>query len=69
MSTNLVYRLRQLASTKNHQGLLPVSQATIWRWVRSGKFPKPFTMGERCTVWGKADVDGWLAAQRDGEAK
>jgi predicted transcriptional regulator len=66
MSSNLVYRVRQLASTKDRPGVLPVGQATIWRWVRDGKFPKPFTMGERCTVWDKAAVDAWLAAQREG---
>ncbi len=68
MSINLVYRLRQLASTKEHQGLLPVSQATIWRWVRDGRFPAPFTMGNRCTVWDADTVNRWLAAQREGSA-
>lgn len=67
MSSHLVYRLRQLASTKESPGLLPVGQATIWRWVKAGKFPKPFTMGTRCTVWDKKAVDQWLTVQR-GEA-
>lgn len=64
MSANIVYRLRQLASTKNHHGILPVSPATLWRWVRDGKFPKPYRLGERCTVWDATDVDEWLALQR-----
>jgi len=68
MSVNLAYRLRQLASTKNQPGLLPVSQATIWRWVRDGKFPKPYKLGEGCTVWDKSAVDAWLTAQRDSSA-
>lgn len=58
------YRLRQLASTKTQPGLLPVSQATIWRWVRNGKFPKPYRMGDRCTVWDAATVNNWLEQQR-----
>jgi predicted DNA-binding transcriptional regulator AlpA len=61
MSATTAYRLRQLASTKTQPGLLPVSQATIWRWVKAGKFPKPFTMGSRCTVWDAAEVDAWIA--------
>lgn len=66
MSNHLVYRLRQLASTNGKPGLLPVGPATIWRWVRKGCFPKPFTMGTRCTVWDKQAVDQWLEAQREG---
>ena len=66
MSINLVYRLRQLASTKDSPGLLPVGQATIWRWVKAGKFPAPFNIGTRCTVWDKNSVDQWLNAQRGG---
>ena len=58
------YRLRQLASTQTHPGRLPVSQATIWRWVRAGKFPKPFTMGDRCTVWDADEVDAWIASSK-----
>jgi predicted DNA-binding transcriptional regulator AlpA len=58
------YRLRQLASTKTQPGLLPVSQATIWRWVRDGKFPKPYRMGDRCTVWDAVTVNNWLEQQR-----
>lgn len=60
-----VYRLRQLASTPENTGLLPVSPATIWRWVRLGKFPKPYTIGVRRTVWDKSAVDAWLKKQRN----
>jgi predicted DNA-binding transcriptional regulator AlpA len=60
MSSSHFYRLRQLASIKDRPGLLPVGPATIWRWVRSGKFPAPFTIGERCTVWDGRAVDDYL---------
>lgn len=60
-----VYRERQLATGKGHIGLLPVSPATLWRWVKSGKFPKPFKLGERVTVWDAAEVDAFLRAQRE----
>ena len=32
----------------------PVSPATVWRWVREGKFPKPYKLGTCVTVW---DID------------
>lgn len=59
-----VYRIRQLASDKGREGVLPVGSATIWRWVRNGKFPAPFKLGEKTTVWDASAVDSFLSAQR-----
>jgi prophage regulatory protein len=58
-----VIRLAQLASIKGRPGLLPVSQATIWRWVREGKFPKPFKLvGTTC--WDSGQVEAFITAQQ-----
>jgi prophage regulatory protein len=56
-----VLRLQQLATTKKRDGLLPVSPATVWRWVRAGKFPAPFKLGEGTTVWDADAVDAFIA--------
>ena len=64
-----VIRLAQLASTKNNPGLLPVSQATIWRWVREHRFPAPFKLGEGTTVWDADSVEAFIAAQQTGSKK
>ena len=56
-----VIRLNELASTKNRSGKLPVSPATVWRWVREGQFPKPFKLSNRVTVWNLAEVDAFIA--------
>ena len=45
--------------------MLPVSPATIWRWVREGKFPKPFKLGDSVTVWDATEVEAFIA-QRAG---
>ena len=58
-----VTRMAELASTPKRRGRLTVSSATIWRWVREGKFPAPFKLGERTTVWDTRAVDAWLEAQ------
>ena len=58
-----VIRLAQLASTKDRPGLLPVSPATIWRWVREGKFPTPFKLGMGTTVWDAATVEAFITAK------
>lgn len=61
-----VIRVAELATTKKKPGLLPVSPATVWRWVREGKFPKPFKLGESVTVWDAAAVEEFIA-QRSGD--
>jgi prophage regulatory protein len=55
-----VIRINELASTQNRRGKLPVSPATVWRWVRGGQFPKPFKLGNRVTVWNLAEVDAFI---------
>ncbi|MCD8547482.1 MAG: AlpA family phage regulatory protein [Aeromonadaceae bacterium] len=46
-----------------HRGIVPVSTATLWRWVSSGKFPKPVKLSERVTVWRVEDIRAWMDAQ------
>jgi prophage regulatory protein len=60
------YRINQLANIGNSKGLLPVSKATIWRWVKEGRFPRPKHLGPRVTAWLAADVDSWV--QRSGQS-
>ena len=60
-----VYRERQLTTGKCRTGLLPISPATLWRMVKQGKFPQPFKLGPRITVWDADEVEAFLKAQRD----
>ena len=53
-----VVRIEELASTPAkggkpaHQGILPISAATVWRWVRDNPdFSKPFKLGPSVTAW------------------
>lgn len=55
-----IIRIADIATTQAKPGLLPVSPATIWRWVRDGKFPKPFKMGACVTAWRSEDVDAFI---------
>jgi prophage regulatory protein len=59
-------RLADLASTPNKPGKLPVSPATVWRWVREGKFPKPFKLGQSVTVWDVGCVESFIAQRSAG---
>ena len=55
-----IIRVADLATTKDKAGMLPVSPQTIWRWVREGKFPKPFKLGDSVTVWNAAEVEAFI---------
>jgi len=61
-----VIRVADLATTKDKAGLLPVSPATVWRWVREGKFPKPFKLGDSVTVWDAAAVEDFISKRAGG---
>ncbi|RHZ95342.1 AlpA family phage regulatory protein [Cereibacter sphaeroides] len=38
-----------------------VSRATIWRWVKTGTFPRPVTFSPGCVRWSEAEVLAWEA--------
>ena len=61
------FRLRDLASTNRAPGLLPVSPATIWRWVAQKKFPAPRKLGENTTVWCAEEVEAFIAQRAGGQ--
>lgn len=39
-------------------GPIPVSKSTWWAGVKDGRFPKPFKLGVRVTVWRAEDI--WM---------
>lgn len=65
--TQRVIRISELATTKNKPGRLPVSPATLWRWVAEGKFPAPFKLGANTTVWDAEKVEQFLAQRAGGQ--
>ena len=60
-----VIRISDLASTKGKPGLLPVSPATLWRWVKEKKAPAPFKLGPNVTVWDLDQIEAFLAQQAE----
>ena len=41
--------------------IVPVSNATWWRWVADGKAPQPLKLSHRVTVWRVEDIRAFLA--------
>jgi prophage regulatory protein len=50
-------------SERNRPPLIPVSAATLWRWVKRGLFPRPVKLSERVTAWRAEDVQQWMSQQ------
>ena len=40
-----------------------LSQATIYRMISSGEFPRSVRVGVRATGWRSGEVDEWLASR------
>lgn len=55
--TRAYLRIKDLASTPDHEGMFPVNACTIWRWVKAGTFPAPIRIGPGVTAWPAEVVD------------
>lgn len=65
-STGFVRQAQLLGDPKAEPpipAIVPVGPSTLWRWVASGKFPKPVKLSECVTAWKSADVHAWLDQQ------
>jgi prophage regulatory protein len=40
--------------------LFKVSPATIYRWIKEGKFPKPVRLGANMVRWKASDIEAWM---------
>lgn len=43
--------------------IIPVGHATLWRWSKDGRFPKPVKLSARVTAWRISDVKAWLESK------
>lgn len=40
--------------------LFKVSTATIYRWIKAGRFPKPVQLGANLVRWKASDIEAWM---------
>lgn len=43
--------------------LVPVSHATLWRMVKTARFPAPVKLSPKVTAWRAEEVRAWIASQ------
>ncbi len=51
-------RLSQIVGDKKAgiPPIIPVSKSTWWAGVKSGRYPKPVKLSDRCTAWRVSDI-------------
>jgi prophage regulatory protein len=54
--TDRLLRLPEVART------IGVSRATIYRYVDSGRLPRPVKVSTRCIAWRASEITAWMAA-------
>ncbi len=37
-----------------------ISRTTLWRWIKTGKFPRPINVGPRRIGWKESTIKTWL---------
>jgi predicted DNA-binding transcriptional regulator AlpA len=42
------------------KGIIPISDVTIWRLVKDGRFPQPLRVSPRLRLWNVADLREWM---------
>jgi predicted DNA-binding transcriptional regulator AlpA len=53
----------RLVSRKEVLGIIGISNATLWRWIKSGRFPTPLKIGARKVAWRTSIVTSWIEAR------
>jgi prophage regulatory protein len=43
---------------------LGVAPSTIYRWLESGKLPKPYQLGDAAVRWRMSEIETWLEEVR-----
>lgn len=65
-SKTLEPRLPRALREKDVLQQVRISKSQLWRLIRSGKFPKPIRISERCNAWDSRQIDAWLIEKFGG---
>ncbi len=55
-----IYRLSQLVGPNGITGLSP---ATLYRYIATGRFPRPVCLGDRAVGWPGDVIEQWIATR------
>ncbi len=44
-----------------------VHASTVWRWVKTGDFPRPIRLGPKAVRWRESDIAAWNQERAEAE--
>ena len=53
--------LERLIGRKEALILIGISNATLWRWIKAGRFPAPLKIGKKKVAWRSSVLATWIA--------
>ena len=53
--------LERLIGRKEVLILIGISNATLWRWIKAGRFPAPLKIGKKKVAWRSSVLAAWIA--------
>jgi prophage regulatory protein len=53
--------LERLIGRKETLLLIGISNATLWRWIKAGRFPAPVKIGKKKVAWRSSVLANWIA--------
>ena len=53
--------LERLIGRKEVLMLIGISNATLWRWIKAGRFPAPMKIGKKKVAWRSSVLALWIA--------
>ena len=53
--------LERLIGRKEVLILIGISNATLWRWIKAGRFPAPMKIGKKKVAWRSSVLAAWIA--------
>ena len=58
----------QLLRPAEVAALIGIHRVTLYTWVRKGRFPAPFKVGQQASRFRESDVAAWIDARASGES-
>ncbi|MFC2994289.1 helix-turn-helix transcriptional regulator [Acinetobacter sichuanensis] len=56
-------KTKNISARPASQGLIGVSDKTIWQWVKRGEFPPPIKLTDSVTVWRLSEIQAWMQSK------
>jgi len=48
--------------------IIPISKSSWWDGIKKGRYPRPFKLSPRCSVWSAEDVYALVNSLRQGQS-